>query len=86
MQQNYNIEFSKSAYKELKKHTPKVQNKIKKICKEILLIDPGLGKKLVGDLASLYSLRINIKDRIVYEMNKKDKKIFILSVKTHYGD
>lgn len=86
MQQPYTIEFTKTAEKELKKHTPKIQTKIKKICEEILSINPGSGKKLVGDLAGLYSLRINIKDRIVYEINKRDMKVFILSVKTHYGE
>ena len=86
MKREYEIEFAKFAAKEFKKHTPKLQKKIKDICQSTLKNTPEKGKKLVGDLSGLYSLRITRKDRIVYEIDNKNKIVFILSVKTHYGD
>jgi toxin YoeB len=39
---------------------------------------------LVGDLAGMYSRRINIHNRLVYEVLKKQKTVRVLRMWTHY--
>jgi len=43
-------------------------------------------KKLVGNLSSSYSRRINIQHRLVYEVREKDKVIRILRMWSDYGE
>ena len=53
---------------------------------EVLAVDPFRPpfEKLVGDLAGMYSRRINIQHRLVYEVFKKERAVRILSMWTHY--
>ena len=44
---------------------------------------PPFGK-LVGDLVGVYSRRINIQHRIVYEVVSKEKTVRVLRMWTHY--
>ena len=44
---------------------------------------PGY-EKLQGDLYGLYSRRINVQHRLVYEVFEEEKKIKILSLWSHY--
>jgi len=41
-------------------------------------------EKLVGDLAGLFSRRINIQHRLVYRVDKAAKRVFIERMWTHY--
>lgn len=41
-------------------------------------------EKLVGDLNGAYSRRINLQHRLVYQIDKEEKTIKILSLWTHY--
>lgn len=41
-------------------------------------------EKLVGDLAGLYSRRINVQHRIVYQIHRAERVVKILRVWTHY--
>ncbi len=41
-------------------------------------------EKLVGDLAGAYSRRINIHNRLVYEVIGKEKTVRVLRMWTHY--
>lgn len=41
-------------------------------------------KKLVGDLAGLYSRRINVRHRIVYQIHWAERVVKILRMWTHY--
>lgn len=45
---------------------------------------PPVYEKLVGDLKGLYSRRINIAHRLVYEIIEGKKVIKVLSMWTHY--
>ena len=45
---------------------------------------PPTYEKLQGDLFGLYSRRINIKHRLVYQVLEDEKVIKILSMWTHY--
>lgn len=41
-------------------------------------------EKLVGDFQDLYSRRINIKHRLVYQIDEEKKEVKIISMWTHY--
>lgn len=41
-------------------------------------------EKLVGDLAGAYSRRINIHQRLVYQVLKEEKTVKVLRLWTHY--
>lgn len=45
---------------------------------------PPSYKKLVGDLQGLYSRRINIQHRLVYQVLEEDKTVKIVSLWTSY--
>jgi len=45
---------------------------------------PPAYEKLKGDLEGLYSRRINIRHRIVYQVIEKEKAVKILSMWSHY--
>ena len=55
---------------------------------EILAINPFQTpppyEKLVGDLMGVYSRRINIQHRLVYQVYKEEKTVKILRMYTHY--
>lgn len=82
----YDIRITKTAMKDIDKLTPKLKNKLKDILENVLSDDPYQGKKLLGDLDSNYSLRLNIKDRIVYSIDEKQNIVYIKRAKTHYGE
>lgn len=82
----YEIFFAKQAFKDFKKLSPKFQKKLKKILQDVISMNPYMGKKLLGDLEGNYSFRLNIKDRIVYSIDEKEKRVYIKRTKTHYGD
>ena len=46
--------------------------------------NPPAFEKLVGDLAGIYSRRINIQHRLVYEVFKKQHTVRVLRMWTHY--
>lgn len=48
------------------------------------LKNPPSYEKLVGDLFGAYSRRINIQHRIVYQVYKKEKKVKIIRMWSHY--
>ena len=55
---------------------------------EVLKLDPFRNppafEKLIGDLAGAYSRRINIHNRLVYEVFVKERTVRILRMWTHY--
>jgi len=46
--------------------------------------NPPSYEKLVGDLKGMYSRRINIKHRLVYLVDEKNKIVKIVSAWSHY--
>lgn len=85
MVKNYKIVFSKQAKKDIEKLTPKLREKAKNVCRS-LSENPYIGKALLGDLKGFYSTRLSYKDRLVYSINNDTVEIYILRLKTHYGD
>ncbi|MFN6530994.1 Txe/YoeB family addiction module toxin [Nostoc sp. ChiSLP03a] len=50
----------------------------------VLLQNPPPYEKLVGDLSSAYSRRINIQHRLVYEIIESEQVVKIIRMWTHY--
>ena len=80
--------YTKRARKDAKKITSsKLKPKAKKIL-DILENDPFQNpppfEKLVGDLSDIFSRRINIQHRLVYEIFEEDQLVKVLSMWTHY--
>ena len=82
----YEIRVTDRAEKDIKKLSPKLKKKLFEILTEVLAADPFQGKKLLGDLAGSYSLRLTYKDRIVYSVDTQKKIVFIERAATHYGE
>jgi Txe/YoeB family toxin of toxin-antitoxin system len=86
----YTILYGKFALKDAKKlSVANLDQKAKELI-EIIRKNPFQNpppyEKLVGNLQGLYSRRINIQHRIVYEVREYDKTIRIHRMWSHYGD
>lgn len=84
----YKIVFTKQAQKDAKKLVDSgLKSKAKELL-EVLASDPFQNppnfEKLLGDLQGLFSRRINIQHRIVYQVLKKENIVKILRMWTHY--
>ena len=84
----YKIIYTKTAIKDIPNlkslHLDKNAKALVDIIRENPFKIPPPYEKLVGDLQGLYSRRINIKHRLVYEVFETDKIIKIISLWTHY--
>ena len=83
---NFEIFFTKQALKDIRSLSPKLKKKLKDILLEVVVNDPFCVKKLLGDLEGNYSYRLDLKNRIVYSVDKKKKMIYVKRARTHYGD
>jgi Txe/YoeB family toxin of toxin-antitoxin system len=82
----YEVRFTKEARKDIEKLTPKLKQKLKRIIGETISIAPYTGKRLVGDLAGFFSIRLSYQDRIVYAIDDERNIVYIHRAKTHYGE
>lgn len=84
----YKIEYHKRALKDIEKlKQSNLDNKTKQLIEMIKVNpfqNPPTYEKLVGDLKDLYSRRINIQHRLVYQVLEEKKIIRILSMLSHY--
>lgn len=84
----YKIVYTKDLIKDIEKL--KGANLNKKVLALIEIIKnnpfqtPPPYEKLVGDLQGLYSRRINIKHRLVYQILENVQTVKIISMWTHY--
>ena len=89
---SYELEFSKNALNDIKKHKKAgdraTLKKIEKLLNE-LMEHPrsGTGKpeELKHNLVGFFSRRINKKDRLVYSINDKTVVVYVVSASLHYG-
>ena len=84
----YNIVYTKTALKDVPKlKAAGLGNKVKALL-DVIRVDPYQSppsyEKLVGDLKGLYSRRINIQHRLVYQVYDDEKVIKIVSLWSHY--
>jgi mRNA interferase RelE/StbE len=63
-----------------------LKKKLRAILIEVLANNPYEGKKLLGDLAGSYSLRLTYHDRVVYSIDEETQTVYIERARTHYGD
>ena len=86
----YKVFVTKNAAKDFPKLTALHIDKKVKALIEVLKNNPyqtpPSNEKLVGDLNGLYSRRINLKRRLVYEIDDKNKIVKIVSVWSHYEE
>jgi Txe/YoeB family toxin of toxin-antitoxin system len=82
----YEVRFTREAFKDTKKLPPKLKQKLRDIVVNQIAQDPYSGKKLVGDLAGFFSIRLTYRDRIVYSVDEHSKTVFIHRARTHYGE
>lgn len=84
----YKIMYTKTAVKDIPKlksmHLDKNAKALIDILRDNPFQTPPPYEKLVGDLQGMYSRRINIKHRLVYEVLEEEKIVKILSLWTHY--
>ena len=84
----WELAFSKQALKDAKKVKaaglkPKVEQLLA-ILEQDPFQNPPTFEKLVGDLAGAYSRRINIHNRLVYEVFSTEHTVRVLRMWTHY--
>ena len=85
---NYKVVFTKNAAKDISNLkaanlSNKAQNLIELI-KENPFQNPPPYEKLLGNLSGLYSRRINIQHKLVYEVLEDIKTVKIISMWSHY--
>jgi toxin YoeB len=84
----WELAFSRQALKDAKKVKaaglkPKVEELLAVLERDPFQVPPSY-EKLVGDLAGAYSRRINIHNRLVYEVFSKERVVRVLRMWTHY--
>jgi mRNA-degrading endonuclease RelE of RelBE toxin-antitoxin system len=82
----FEVRFTKEARKDIKRLSPRLKDKLKEIITHQIAVDPGGGKKLVGDLQGFYSVRLTYQDRIVYSVDRKKRIVFVHRARTHYDE
>ena len=85
---SWNVVYSRQALKDAKKvKAAGLRAKVEALI-SIVGADPFQNpptfEKLVGDLAGAYSRRINIHNRLVYEVFIKERVVRVLRMWTHY--
>jgi len=86
---NYTLAFTTRARRDAKKiANSELQGKdpatLRRAHRQIRIKNPPPYEKLVGDLRGCYSRRINIHNRLVYEVLESEKIVRILAMWTHY--
>ena len=84
----WELAFSKQALKDAKKAKaaglqPKVEELLA-ILEQDPFQNPPTFEKLIGDLAGAYSRRINIHNRLVYQVFSTEHTVRVLRMWTHY--
>ena len=85
---SWELAYSKQALKDAKKVRaaglrPKVEELLALLAQDPFRTPPPF-EKLAGDLAGAYSRRINIHNRLVYEVFAKERVVRVLRMWTHY--
>lgn len=84
----FKVKFTKQAVKDLEylkaANLSKKAKKLVDIMKENPYQNPPPYEKLIGDLDGMYSRRINIQHRLIYEVDNEEKIIKIIRMWKHY--
>ena len=84
----YRIVYTKTAVKDIPRlkavHLDSKAKALIEVIRENPFQSPPSYEKLVGDLQGLYSRRINLQHRLVYQVLEEEKVVKIVSLWTHY--
>ncbi len=84
----YKLVFTRQAQKDsVKIINAGLKNNVEKllsVLSENPYTNPPLYEKLVGDLSGAYSRRINIQQRLIYQVYEKEKIVKVIRMWTHY--
>ena len=84
----FSIAYTKTALKDIPKlkaaHLDGKAKALIAVVRENPYQNPPPYEKLVGDLKGLYSRRINVQHRLVYEVFEREQTIKIISLWSHY--
>ncbi|MDN0046226.1 Txe/YoeB family addiction module toxin [Megasphaera hexanoica] len=84
----YTIKYTKAAVKDIPKlkaaHLDSKAKLLIDLIRENPYQTPPSYEKLIGNLQGLFSRRINLQYRLVYEVYENEKVIKIISMWTHY--
>ena len=80
----YTKQAQKDARKIAKSQLKEKAQELLQLIKEDPYQNPPPYEKLVGDLASAYSRRINIQHRLVYQIYEAEQIIKVIRLWTHY--
>lgn len=84
----YKVVYTKTAVKDVPKlksvHLDLKAKALIDVIRENPYQTPPSYEKLTGDLQGLYSRRINLQHRLVYQVYEDEKVIKIISLWTHY--
>ena len=84
----YKVVYTKAAAKDISKlkaaHLDSKAKALIDVIRKNPFQSPPSYEKLVGDLQGLYSRRLNVRHRLVYEVIEEEKTIKIVSLWTHY--
>ncbi len=84
----WQVVYAKQALKDAKKLASaglkEKAQELLEVLKRSPFQNPPPFEKLVGDLEGAYSRRINIQQRLVYEVFKKERIVRVLRMWTHY--
>lgn len=83
---SYEIHVTQQARKDFETLSPKLRRMLRDILVHLIAEDPYSGKRLRGDLAGSYSVRLSFKDRVLYSVDETRKIVYIERARTHYGD
>ena len=85
---NWTLIFSKQALKDAKRlkraNLWKNAENLLNILRQNPFQNPPPYEKLVGDFEGVFSRRINIQHRLIYQTNEREKTIRVLRMWTHY--
>lgn len=86
----YRIVFSRQAEKDRARLKQAGLEKKARELLGVIMRDPYAAppryEKLTGDMQGLYSRRINIRHRLVYEVDEANGAVHVLRMWTHYGE
>ena len=85
---NWELRYTRQAQKDAKKLSASGLKKKAQALLDVIREDPYQNpppyEKLVGDLAGVYSRRINIQHRLVYQVYEEEHVIKVIRLWTHY--
>ena len=80
----FRVQITRRAQKDIATLTPKLKQKLHEIIINRIAMNPFDGKKLMGDLKGCWSVRLTLKDRVVYSIDEHNRIVYILRARTHY--